>query len=329
MRYLGSKTLLLNDIFNMVMEFKGGVFCDPFGGIGTVGSFMKQNGFHVISGDILNFAHFFQYTLIERNEENEFNKLKKLLQIDDVSDIESYLNGQYLNEGWLVEEYSNNRKFFTLENACKIQGCLRCIENWFHIQAINESERKIFIASLINSLDKVANTAGTYYGYLKKYDRHALKEFRFSLLSAVSGPQSYSCKADALELGKRKCDVLYLDPPYNARDYSRYYHLPETIAMGVIPRPAGKSGVYQANHVVSDYNKRDKAVTAFQDLIKHADTSCILFHYTDNGLIDMEEAKEILAFAGTIVDEKYFNCKGYNTSEGAKESKHHIIKVRM
>ena len=329
MRYLGSKTLLLNEIFNLITEFKGGVFCDPFGGIGTVGSFMKKNGFHVMSGDILNFAHFFQYSLIERNGEDEFTNLKRLLQIENICDIESYLNEQYVVDGWIVVEYSDKRKFFTYENACRIQGCLNCIENWYNAQVISETERKIFIASLINSFDKVANTAGTYYGYLKKYDRRALKNFQFTLLPIVAGPRSYCCKMDAIEMGRRKCDVLYLDPPYNSRDYSRYYHLPETIAMGVIPKPKGKSGVYHANNTVSEYNKRDKAFMAFENLIKHADANCILFHYTDNGLIDMKEARKILDSVGAIVEERYLNCKGYNTSEGTKENRHHIIKICM
>ena len=63
MRYLGSKTLLLEQIFDLIKEYREGIFCDPFGGIGTVGSYMKEKDFHVITGDILNFAHFFQYTL--------------------------------------------------------------------------------------------------------------------------------------------------------------------------------------------------------------------------------------------------------------------------
>ena len=66
MRYLGSKTSLLDDIYMLVKEYtKDGVFCDPFGGIGTVGTFMKKKGCKVITGDILFCAHCFQTALIE------------------------------------------------------------------------------------------------------------------------------------------------------------------------------------------------------------------------------------------------------------------------
>ena len=80
MRYLGSKTSLLNEINKLIREFeKRGVFCDPFGGIGTVGGYMKKIGFTVITGDILKFAHYFQIALIENNNKECFAKLKQYL----------------------------------------------------------------------------------------------------------------------------------------------------------------------------------------------------------------------------------------------------------
>ena len=46
MRYLGSKTLLLDKIYEIVKDYSNdGIFCDPFGGIGTVGSYMKKKGY--------------------------------------------------------------------------------------------------------------------------------------------------------------------------------------------------------------------------------------------------------------------------------------------
>jgi adenine-specific DNA-methyltransferase len=328
MRYFGSKTLLRNQIFEIICEYNGGIFCDPFGGIGTVGAKMKEKGFQVISGDILDFAYFFQYSLLEREGKNEFSNLKKEINAKNICDIELYLSNIYSNGGWFWEEYSKKRKFFTERNAKKIQACINCIDEWYRYDVISENERKVLIASLINSFDKIANTAGTYYAYLKEFDRRSLKEFSFSFLPVVEGKKSYVFKMDAEQLVKNtKCDVLYLDPPYNERNYSQYYHLPETIAEGQVPVPRGKSGIYRSSSFVSDYNKKDKATSAFEKLIRQANAKCILFHYTDNGLIDMDAAKEMLKEVGTIEKECYFNCKGYNTSSKHKESMHHIIKV--
>ena len=328
MRYLGSKTLLLDEIFNVIKEYNGsGVFCDPFGGIGTVGTYMKKKGFSVITGDILNFAHYFQVALIENNDDNCFEQLKNHLNLQLYKDLEEYLSQIVVQRGWLITEYAKKRQFFSCENACHIQGCIDAIEKWKKEAILTDKEYAILIASLIQSFDNVANTAGTYYAYLKKYYRKAKRPFKFKLLETTVG--NSDCKAyliDANELVKNvKCDILYLDPPYNERDYGRYYHLPETISKGVVPKPKGESGMFITDNKKSIYNSK-KAVVAFEDLIKNADAKCIIFHYTDKGLIDIEDARKILEQKGDV-EEFYFDCKGYNTTVNSNKCQHHIFKV--
>ena len=78
MRYFGSKTMLLDRIGVITSDcIKTGCFCDPFGGIGTVGSYMKSKGYRVVSGDILQFAHFFQVARIEQNDLPSFSRICK------------------------------------------------------------------------------------------------------------------------------------------------------------------------------------------------------------------------------------------------------------
>lgn len=149
MRYLGSKTLLLEQIFDLIKEYREGIFCDPFGGIGTVGSYMKEKDFHVITGDILNFAHFFQYTLIERSAESDFTKLYQALQVNCKEEFENVMNRLSVNDGWLIKEYAEKRGFFTKENAKKIQGCINSIQEWYDKELITDNERKVLVASLI------------------------------------------------------------------------------------------------------------------------------------------------------------------------------------
>ena len=327
MRYLGSKTLLLEQIYNVVAEYENGIFCDPFGGIGTVGSFMKQKGFRVISSDILQFPYFFQYSLIERSEDLDFHKLKNHLDTDSLVGIEKKLSNSFAYDGWLVQEYSLKRLFFSTENARIIQGCINVIDSWVKNELVDDNERKVLVASLINSIDKVANTAGTYYAYLKQLDRRAVKSFRFTFLHSTKGPESFAFNMDAEELVKKvKCDVMYLDPPYNERNYSAYYHLPETIASGSVPIPKGKSGIYQSNSILSAFNKKEMAMKAFERIVRNSNAKCIIFHYTDNGLIDINDAKDVLSSVGDVILDCYMDSKGYNTIQGHKRNTHHILK---
>jgi len=326
LRYLGSKTLLVEQIHALVgPQPDGSVFCDPFGGIGTVGRYMKQQGFRVLSGDLLQFAHFFQKALIQFDTLPAFSKL----MAETNCNVEHYLNQLIASHGWFIEEYCEKRSFFTVDNAKHIQGCINAIWYWRASYCIDEDEYAFLIASLIQSMDRVANTAGTYYAHLKHYHRKALQPFRFQFLRPVQS--EFQCKCfleDANVLVRRhECQILYLDPPYNTRDYAKYYHLPETIARGIIPKPSGKSGVPIRQDIRSPYIQRSKIKEAFLDLLAASHSQIILFHYTDNGLLGEQFIRETLSEFG-IVSEYYFDCKGYRTSSiHPSSSRHHVYKV--
>ncbi|HHV10274.1 MAG TPA: hypothetical protein GXX75_08365 [Clostridiales bacterium] len=329
MRYLGSKTLLLNNIKQIAMEYKEqGCFCDPFGGIGTVGSFMKSLGYSVITGDILNFAHYFQISLIQNNKLPDFNNLMNLTNTKSHEELEAYLSRITKDEGWFIKEYSVERGYFTENNAKHIQACIDSIWKWKDEGVIDENSYAVLIASLIQSLDKVANTAGTYYAYLKEYYRKSKKAFKFRFLMPTIGQSDgKSVLMNANDLVKKcKCDILYLDPPYNERNYGRYYHLPETIAVGKIPIPKGKSGVYVSESKPSQYNNKREATVAFENLVHNSTAGCIIFHYTDNGLINTADTRDILNQLGEV-EEFYFDSRGYNTTSHANQCQHHIFRV--
>lgn len=327
MRYLGSKTLLVSQIERLIYECcTEGILLDPFGGIGTIGAHMKKRGFQVYSGDLLYFANCFQKTLIEFNHLPSFSKIMDNQKYFE--DLEKFINNLEVKDGWFVDEYAIKRKYFTIENAYHIQGCINWIWQCNQNKLIDESEYAVLIASLIQSMDYVANTAGTYYAYLKQFYRKAKRKFIFKFMEPVEGNEHCICElCDANELiRKYSCDILYLDPPYNERDYAGYYHLPETIANGIIPIPKGKSGVYTGNSVRSQYTQKSTVNQAFEDLVKNSKSKYILFHYTDNGLINTEYIREVLNSVGLVTD-LYFDCKGYNTTKEIRKNQHHIFKV--
>lgn len=329
MRYLGSKTSLLDDIAYIAGTYKSdGIFCDPFGGIGTVGRFMKEKGYQVITGDILYFAHCFQMAMIENNGEVDFKNVKSAKGLKSNKEIEQYLNDLPIKEGWLVEEYAEKRRYFTRDNAMLIQACFECIQQWRHEMLLSDIEYGVLSASLIQSFDKVANTAGTYYAYLKEYYRKALRPFKYQLIEPYKSKvlcRSFYGSANQVVKGC-DCDILYLDPPYNERNYGRYYHLPENVAKGREPIPKGKSGVDAMEVPDSQYNKRAEATKAFMQLVNECRAGCIIFHYTDNGIIGMENAKSVLQEWGKV-EEFYFDSKGYSTVSNASKCQHHILKV--
>ncbi len=326
MRYFGSKISTLPYLHHLVSQhIMDGTFCDPFGGVGSVGSFFKSKGYTVWTGDILNFAHFFQIARVKRSRQCSFRKLRNHFGFDNTDDLVRYINSVNDPDSWFVDEYSHRRQFFTHLNAEKIASCIGLFYRWSELGLFSEDEKKVLLASLIDSMDRVANTAGTYYAYLKKWHRKALNNFTFKLIKPIPKQVKAYCYLEpALDLVQRRhFNVLYLDPPYNERSYARYYHLPETIALQTNPIVTGKSGMPERFHISSDFNRPSKAKTALVNLLNVASFDLLVFHYADTGLISQNEVQQCLASFGTVED-CYITSKGYTTRSASRNINHHI-----
>ncbi len=330
MRYFGSKTSTIEAIHDLIAKrMPAGDFCDPFGGIGTVGSYFQSKGYNIWSGDILTFPYYFQIVKLKFNYASAFKNLVEELSLEKLSDIANLLNLSPPKKGWFTREYSENRNFFTKRNALKIQSCIQQIKTWFKKAWIDCDEHAVLLASLINSMDKVANTAGTYYAYLKKWHRKALNEFCFEFIPPTASEKGGNCfQEPAKTLVKRRhFDILYLDPPYNERSYAHYYHLPETIALEKTPKVHGRSGVPINISTFSEYNRRREASRALIDLLDNARFNLLLFHYADNGIIPMKDVRDILS-SFRRVEECSIEAKGYTTKKTPQKTQHHLYLVQ-
>jgi adenine-specific DNA-methyltransferase len=329
MRYFGSKCSAVEQVFDIIHEkVPSGTICDPFGGIGTVGSYFKSKKYTVWSGDILTSAHYFQIARIGRTRTPSFKKLRGTVGFDSAQEIVCFLNNIPSKYGWFVREYAENRRFFTIENALRINACWLQILAWKKGGLLSYSECAVLLASLINSMDKVANTAGTYYSYLKKWYRKSILQFSFDLINCTQG--DFSCRCFLTEasdlVSKRSFDVLYLDPPYNSRNYSCYYHLPETLVLGLKPKVHGVSGIHLKSMKASAYNNQSAAKQALLELLENAKWKLLVFHYADDGLISRKELRNIFKQYGKI-EEFIIDSKGYTTEKSSRETRHRLYLV--
>jgi len=330
MRYFGSKTSTLDPLEKLITErIPGGSFCDCFGGVGTVGAKFKALGFRVVTGDMLLFAHYFQVARVQQDGELEFLRLRAAHKLGGSHEVATYLNGLVPSDGWIVAEYARNRSFFTVENAMRIQACWNSIVEWDRSNLLTGDERATLIASLIERADRVANTAGTYYAFLKNFTRKALQSFEFQLLKPTPG--LHRCSAF---LGDAEClvereeyDVLYLDPPYNGRVYSRYYHLPETLAHGEVPSElSGKAGLPVGEKQFSAFNRRRTALDALDILLRKARFRLLVFHYADDGLIEPGELRERFGRFRRF-DEYLLTSKGYSVQRTSRTVDHRVYLI--
>lgn len=342
MRYYGNKTKLLPFIENVVKST--GIngtsnFVDLFSGTSSVGRHFKKLGYTVISNDNLEFSYAISKTYIELNEQPLFTKLCKELRVSDFDCIFDYLNTNkdYI-EGFIYNHYSPNggRMYFTDLNALKIDTNRTLFEEWKNEGLITELEYYYLLTSLLQAINLVSNVPGTYAAYLKTWDKRALNPLvlqPIEIIKSNNNNKAYKRNANDI-ISYISPDILYLDPPYNSRQYASNYFILELIAEGwfdSVPEIYGETGMRKYENQKSDYASKSKALSAMQDLIsKSLKSKCILLSYSNEGIIPIYKLQETLEKVGkvTIYRQNHKRYKSINQTEGdPKETTEFLFEV--
>ena len=268
-RYLGNKFKLLGFIEDIVEARCGEInsFCDIFAGTGVVGERFNRPEIKILSNDFLHFNYICLKTFIGTYYYDEVSVKNKI----------DYLNALKGEENYFSQYFSNT--YFTFENAKKI-GTVREEINSI---AENENEKNILLCSLLYAVDKIANTVGHYDAFRKKLDMTNSLKLLLPNIDSSHNINNEIYKMDANKLIRKiNCDVLYIDPPYNSRQYSDAYHLLENLAKWEKPEVFGKAKKMDRSHIKSDYCLKS-ALKAFADLIENANCKHILLSYNNTG----------------------------------------------
>ena len=297
MNYIGSKYSLLNFIdygIAKISGYKNGagcIFADLFAGTGVVGSAYKAKGCEVLANDI----QYYSYVLNKHYIENIPPLNSDLLdELNSVEPLAGFIFNNY------CEGSGSGRNYFTNENGKKCDAIRTYLEKIHTLGKITGNEYFYYLASLINSIDKYANTASVYAAFLKHIKKTAAKDFKLSLLPVISGKPGKVYNEDVNVLIKKiQGDILYLDPPYNTRQYSANYHILETIARYDSPTLRGITGMRDYKDQKSTFCSKRTVCETFNDLIKNADFKYIFLSYNNEGIIPVDRISEIMSGYGT------------------------------
>ncbi len=327
MNYIGSKHSIVDFLEESIIDFiddDAKVFCDIFAGTGVVGKRFKSLGYDIIANDNQYYSFVINKNILENNTLPLFSKLR-LRGIDvfnylnQLKNYKGFIYNNYTLEGTTKGLYS--RCYFTEENAIKIDSMRNQIEKWYKKELIEKNEYYYLVSCLLESADKVANTASVYEAFLKKIKKSAQRVIEIKPLDLINNKiKSKVYIEDANELVKCiKGDILYLDPPYNTRKYSSNYHILETIAYGDCPIIKGKTGV-RTDQISSDYNRKNKVKNALDDLLKNASFKYIFLSYNDEGIMSLDEIEEIMKKYG-IYKRYEKNHKRYKANKNREITK--------
>lgn len=310
-RYIGNKASLTDWIMSIVQsETTGrGIFCDIFAGSGSVAKKAIPFFDTVIVNDFL-----FSNNIIYQGFFGE-----GVWSIEKISDIISAYNA--IEKDDLSENYFSinfGGKFFEHKLA-KLIGYIR--EDIEEMRpTLTNKEYAILLASLIYSIDKHANTVGHFDAYIKKEIPE--KAFRLKMIDAQRISKVRIFREDSNTLSRSiSCDVAYIDPPYNSRQYCRFYHLYENLVkwekpalygVALKPSPENMSGYCTS-----------KAPLYFEDLISNLDAKYFVVSYNNTyqskskssaNKIKLEQILEILNKCGeTQIFEHSYNA--FNTGK--------------
>ena len=308
-RYTGSKYKLADWILNLISEnCAGNSFCDIFAGTAVMSKQMLDLVDEIYINDFL-FSNEVIYKAFFLQEEFDFEKLENIREDFRRIDVSS-IPSNYVSENF-------GGKFFSNNDALIIGYIREYIENAI---SLNDKERNILLASLLYSADKAANTVGHYDAYIKGKD--IPDSFSFDLISPYHyiNKKIHISRKDANLLAKEiACDIVYIDPPYNSRQYSRFYHVLENITSWKKPELFGEARKPEAENM-SDYC-RNSATKVFEDLILSLNCRYIVVSYNNTynsksssskNKITLEDIKRILEIKGSVTvyekSHQFFNA---------------------
>jgi len=133
-----------------------------------------------------------------------------------------------------VRGTKGKRNYFSKENAVKIDNVLNVLKSWWEDKLINRAELFMLMTSLLEEINLVANVNGTFHDFNRnKLWPNALQVFHLKTpLTFACASKNTVLNLDAVDAASKapRSDVLYIDPPYNFRQYSAYYHFLNFIA---------------------------------------------------------------------------------------------------
>lgn len=331
LNYIGSKYKLLDWITTYIKQqtgwetFEGKTVADLFAGTGIVSYHLRSLSARVISNDAELYSSIITHAYTRSVYSDVCQRILHTLQ-------QELCERKYSETvGYITRHYSpyesNERQFFTVDNAQRIDYLRSTLETIRASESLSDDDYYFLLASILIAADSVSNVPAVYGCYLKTFKAKALKPLTLTpihttTVPCVVGSTTFSSDITDNEfLESFETDVVYLDPPYNERQYSKNYFPLSIIAktpeqLTKEPPLRGKTGI-PSDCFMSPFCKKGLTVeSAFQTLFRHLKTKWIFLSYNSESIVSKEKMIELMEPLGKVSyierDYKRFKSFDYN-----------------
>ena len=297
-RYLGNKYKLLPFITKVVDKDCSDIqsIADIFAGTGAVSSAFTDK--IIITNDLMYSNYICNYAWFGSETYNQHTIIDYVVHYNSLSK---------LKDNYMTDNFADT--YFSRDDCAKIGYIREDIEKNYKKKNINDRERAILITSLLYAMDKIAKTCGHYDAYRKGAEFDKILELLVPLAEMHNNPNNRCYNEDANNLvGSINADLVYIDPPYNSRQYCDAYHLLENVARWEKPEVFGVARKMDRTKLKSKYCTKS-AAEAFEDLVGNITSKYILLSYNNmaekgndrsNAKISDEDILRILENKGTV-----------------------------
>lgn len=345
MRYIGNKENILDKIYSILAEngVEGDSFFDFFSGTTSVARYYKKLGYRVFGSDFLYLSFCLQKAYIENNREPLFERLlPTLLSVrcasffaSPLEQVVAYLNTISPVEGFIYKNYTPEgtaaldrpRMYFSSENGKVIDAIRIQIEKWKIEDLITDSEYYILLACLIETVSFYANVAGVYAAFQKKWDPRAVKPLTLRPIEIIDNDRDNKVyNANSLDLVPDiDVDILYVDPPYNGRQYLPNYHLLETIAKYDAPSIHGVTGMRDYESKKSSFCNAKTALQGIDYIASSAKYKYLVLSYNSEGIMGKADIMSTLSKYGTVKLEEFEYLRFKSNNNGLAKTQKHVF----
>jgi adenine-specific DNA-methyltransferase len=181
--------------------------------------------------------------------------------------------------------------------------------------AVSAVEHEWLLGCFLLAVDRVANTLGQYDAFLKHLDaastvggRHVrdgrvTDPFLLRPLAAVPRGAAVTVIEADLAAGPQlpAVDVVYLDPPYNGRQYCDNYHVLENLARWTRPELRGRTRKFDRAGLRSPFSTRRGAAGAFAAVLLRVRARHLFVSYSSEGILPREAIATMLSEWGAVI----------------------------